>query len=144
MANATIYMQKHKGSCIPRFEPDILETKNYLENQIVEFKPKKIGAKKMRSLIQMGLYRSLVAQIYYHMFVFINPVDLNEWIKLKLGYVDSVIYIDGKQHMKTGSLAFDSMDHARFCIFVDKAIPFIADLVGVTEEELLKNKDTAL
>lgn len=143
-AKTTIYMQKHNGRWLPHFDADILETKNYSENQVVEFKPKKIGAKKMRSLTQLALYWVLIGIVFDNTILFDSREQLSEYVKLKMKYIESIIYIDGKEHIITGSLAIDKMDHAKFCAFFDEAKPFMADMLGIIEEKLLNNRDAAI
>ncbi len=52
----TIKMQRDGGHWTPVFDEDKKESKEYMEKQIVEFKPKTVGVKKLRSIKQLGTY----------------------------------------------------------------------------------------
>jgi len=107
---------------------------NLIDNQVIEIKFKKVGAKKLRSLRQLAYYWVCIDIVFENTVMFMNEEELSEYIKLKIGYIESVIYIDGHQHMKTGSISIDKMEHFAMCGYMDKALDVMSEIIGVDIE----------
>ena len=137
----TLFLQKQNGTWHPHSEEDKIESMNYKENQVVGFQVVKDGAKKLRSLQQHRMYWGLIETVFSNTEKFKSEIQLSEYVKLKAGHVDSVVFIDGKEHIVTASISFDKMNHAKACLFINKSIEILAEVLGVEEFELLNNYD---
>lgn len=69
--------------------------------------------------------------------------QINEWVKIKLGYVDYIIKHEGRSLVKTRSISFESMDQIKFKIFYDRAIKVLCERLGVDVEDLLNHREQA-
>ena len=135
-----ILMQKN-GSYWKPYEPEsILESRNYVDNQVCEFSIKKAGAKKLRSLQQHGLYWGCITCLIRHEVRGIKSKKaMAELVKIEADQIDSIIIVNGKPNIVTKSESFDKMNHAESVDFINTVLPVMADLLCVTEEQLIEN-----
>lgn len=61
---------------------------------------------------------------------------VDEYCKIKAGYVDYRIVIDGVVNIKTKSISFAKSDEYQFADYYDRAVQIMAELLGVTVDEL--------
>ena len=64
--------------------------------------------------------------------------QLVEWLKIRLGYVDEIMFHDGSMMTKVSSISFASMGQDEFQKFFNLALYVIAtEVVPISREELL-------
>ncbi len=68
---------------------------------------------------------------------------VSEWVKIKLGYVDYKMEVDGQVFIVTRSIAFESMDQIKFKLFYDRAVKLLCERLGIDVESLLDAKGQA-
>lgn len=68
-----------------------------------------------------------------------NKDKVAEQVKIKLQHIKSYIVVDNAVHIVTGSISYAEMKHLEACRFFDRAWPIMADKIGITVDELLKN-----
>lgn len=69
---------------------------------------------------------------------------VKKWLLHKLGYVDIWFDPDGSMHIETQSIAFESMEQAKFSRFMDAAIPLMAERVGAAPADLRRRFEELL
>ena len=62
---------------------------------------------------------------------------VKEWLMVKLNYVDLLFLPDGKTKIKAKSIAFESMEQARFAEFFEVAIPTVAELLDSSPKDVI-------
>jgi len=135
-----ILMQKQGPNWKPYGESSILESRNYIDNQVCQFLLKKAGAKKLRSIEQHGLYWGCITCLIRHeIYGITSKKAMAELVKIKAEQIDSIIIVNGKPNIVTKSESFDKMNHAESVDFMNSVIPVMADMLGVTEEQLIEN-----
>ena len=135
-----ILMQKIGPHWRPYDEDSKLESRGYVDNQVCEFSVKKAGAKKLRSIQQHGLYWGCITCLIRHEVRGITSKKaMAELVKIEADQIDSIIIINGKPNIVTKSESFDKMNHAESVDFMNAVIPVTADMLCVTEEQLIEN-----
>jgi len=135
-----ILMQKQGVNWKPYDEGSKLESRNYMDNQVCEFSIKNAGAKKLRSIQQHGLYWGCITCLVRHEIRGITSKKaMAELVKIEADQIDSIIIINGKPNIVTKSESFDKMNHAESVDFINAVIPVMADMLGVTPEQLIEN-----
>jgi len=68
-----------------------------------------------------------------------NKDKVAEQVKIALQHIKSYIVVGNNVHIVTGSISYADMKHLEACRFFDRAWPIMADKIGITVDELLKN-----
>lgn len=63
---------------------------------------------------------------------------VKEWLMKKIGYVDMLWLPDGSIALKAQSIAFESMEQAKFAELFQAAIPRISELLGAAPKDVIK------
>jgi Protein of unknown function (DUF1367) len=68
---------------------------------------------------------------------------LHDWIKMRLGLVDLVLYHDGSSRVVPRSTAFNAMDETSFRDYLDRALKLIEEeiLPGVSIQDLIRHAE---
>ena len=132
MSVGTVYVRRSGDKLVPITEWD---REQILE--IPEGKDLSIKVSRTRSARQHRLFWSLMQIVVDNHPVYLRPEQLVEWLKLRLGYVEEVMFHNGEMMTKLSSISFSSMGQAEFQEFFNKALYVIATEVSQTSEESL-------
>lgn len=116
--------------------------KQYKPNQIL--RAKITGAEKPRSYEQLKLYWACCKTVADNHPQDLNKDDIDFQVKIKVAkHNPSMIKRfqadKGVVFMEPISIAFANMKHLEACRFFDLAFPIMAEMIGITTEELLQN-----
>ncbi len=135
-----ITFQKRGGVAVPFLEDDAEKWAEFRENQLTRHKVS--GTTKERSYQQLKMLHACLK------IVSSNTEDKN-WntpekaklsLKVALHFIDPGVVIVDKQgnvHFRYRSFGYDDLQHMEANKVFDRAFPILADVIGITEEELL-------
>ena len=135
----TILMQKQNNCWRPYDDDDVLESRLYAENQVCAFRPKTVGVKKLRSYQQLKMCKKLIQIAFDNTDTYKTLLGMSENIKVKLGFIEEIVYIDGVPNFKTKSLSYDKTSTKEANDFTEELIPFVANMLGITCKKLKEN-----
>ena len=76
---------------------------------------------------------------------YIRGEQLVEWLKVRLGYVDEIMFHDGSMMTKVSSISFTSMGQDEFQKFFNLALHvIITEVVPVSREQLLDQLEAVM
>ena len=140
-----IFSQKTAdGHFVPHSPEDKEKASEFKENQIVRMKL--YGVQKERSYLQLQMLMAVLGKVA-------ENTENQNWntkdkaklsLKVALNYVDDGVLIVDKQgniHVQYRSFSYKDLRHMEACKLFDRAWPILADVIGVTVEELLENTD---
>lgn len=134
-----IAFQKRGGVPVPYLPDDEAAWAEFKENQIT--KHKVTGCAKERSWDQLKKLHACIKKV-------VDNTEHKNWsslekaklsLKVALNYYDpGVIIVDkqGNVHMRYRSFGYEDLGHMEACKLFDRAWPILADVIGVTVEEL--------
>jgi len=102
---------------------------------VPEGKDLSIKLSRTRSARQHRLFWSLMQIVVDNHPYYLRPEQLVEWLKLRLGYVEEIMFHNGEMMTKLSSISFTSMGQIEFQEFFNKALYVIATEVALTSEE---------
>jgi len=145
MSKLEIAMQKKtlidvSGTAIEVFIPideDEDKAKEFQENQILDCDVK--GEITPRNLAQIRLYWVLCGKVSDNT-GFTKKEDVHEYIKIKLGHTETLYDQSGEPKYRTKSISFRRMKQKKFEQYMSAAVPLMADILNVTEEELTESQ----
>ena len=135
-----ISFQKKNGIPVPFLPEDQEKWDEYKENQITKHKVS--GYRKQRSWQQLKLLHVCLIKVS-------ENTDLRYWntlkkakhsLKVELHYIDpsaTIVDRQGNIHFKYRSFGYDDLAHMDACKLFDRAWPILAEVIGVSVEELL-------
>lgn len=99
-----------------------------------------------RSGRQHRLYWALLQKVVENSDHYASPDALSIWLKIRLGYVDDVVFHDGTVHYQTKSLAFHKMDQGEFNLFFNRVVDVLVTevLPGINRGELMHSVEEML
>ncbi len=139
-----IAFQKRKGSLVPFTDEDLNKLSEFKENQILRCKVS--GARKERSWQQLKMLHACLKLVA-------SNTENASWntvekaklsLKVALNYiVDGVIIVDkqGNVHFQYRSFGYDDLAHMEANKLFDRSWPILASIIGITEDELLKESE---
>lgn len=86
-----------------------------------------ITTKQRRSLPQLRTYFAMLAYVNKATEAYPTVENLNEALKMHLGYVTTVRRFDGEEVTMADSIAFAAMDQAAFKVFFDQAVKALTE-----------------
>ena len=136
-----IYMQKKLGILRPYGEDDRMKLAGYYDNEKLEVKIKTMSARKQRSLTQLNYYWLLCGKVAENMTDpnWNDKKKVDKQCRVHCGLIDhdrTIVRPDGEVIVDYLSIAMDNMNHIEACNYFDCAIPYMAEVLGCTEEEL--------
>lgn len=141
-----IAFQKIGGVPVPFTGDDFDKWSEFKENQITRHKV--VGVKKERSWNQLKMLHACLKLVA-------SNTDSKNWntvekaklsLKVALNFYDEgVIVVDkqGNVHMKYRSFGYESLPHMEANKLFDRAWPYLAGVIGVSVEELLRESEGA-
>ena len=138
-----VTVQYVNGALMPYSAEDAETLKAFKPNQPLRAKLQ--GTTKGRSLEQLRLFWVCCQVVADNSDGedFDNKDQVANYVKRKLLFYDkdkSIVY-DGVTVIHWRSISFDNLAHMEACNFFDRAFPVLADLIGVTVDELLDNAE---
>jgi hypothetical protein len=137
----TITFQKRNGVPVPYLPDDELAWSEYRENQITTHKVS--GTTKERSWNQLKMLHACLKKVSenteHRNWNSVEKAKLS--LKVALNYHDpGVIIVDnqGNVHMKYRSFGYEDLGHMEANKLFDRSFPILADVLGITVEELLR------
>lgn len=99
-----------------------------------------------RSAKQHRLFWALMQKTVDNHPYYLRPEQLVEWLKIRLGYVEEIMFHDGKIMTKVSSISFAAMGQDQFRKFFDLAVHIIVTevLTGIHEDDLLREIEAML
>jgi len=134
-----IRFQKRNGVPVPFTDEDAEKWSEFKENQVTQHKV--TGSRKQRSWQQLKLHACLktVAENTENP-NWNTPEKAKFSLKIALDYINSdAIVVDnrGNVHMQYRSFGYDDLGHMEACKLFERAWPILADVIGVSVDELL-------
>lgn len=139
--SAEIAFQKRNGVPVPFTDEDMAKWAEYRENQIT--KHKVVGVKKERSYQQLKMLHACLKLVS-------ENTEKPNWntvekaklsLKVQLHYVvDGVVIVDkqGSVHFQYRSFGYNDLQHMEACRLFERAWVILADVIGVSVDELLQ------
>ena len=140
-----IAFQKRGGVPVPFTDEDAAKWEEYKENQITRHRV--AGVKKERSWQQLKMLHACLKLVA-------SNTESKNWNKLEKAklslkvalnfYDEGVVVVDkqGNVHMKYRSFGYESLPHMEANKLFDRAWPYLAGVIGVTVEELLRESES--
>lgn len=131
---------KKSGGLFPVAPSDIDKLNKYANGEIIE-----VSHRKARFYPLLQKYWALCNMIAQNAkahsdFDCLNTRELvSEYIKLKVGHIDSRIVIRDHVHIITKSISYSAMDQDEFSEFFNKAVDVMSALSGIPVPDLLLN-----
>ena len=140
-SQSTLIMRRHGDKLAPVTEWD---RERLLE--IPEGKDLSIRFSRTRSPKQHRLFWALMQKVVDNHPYYMRPEQLVEWLKIRLGYVEDVMFHDGKLLTKVSSISFASMGQDEFQKFFNLAVQIIVTEVipGTSVEDLIREVEAML
>ena len=136
----TLIMRRHGDKLSPVTEWD---RERLLE--IPEGKDLSVKLSRSRSSKQHRLFWALMQIVVDNHAYYLRPEQLVEWLKVRLGYVDEVMFHDGRLLTKVSSISFASMGQDEFQKFFNLALYVIlTEVAPMGREQLLHEIEAVL
>lgn len=137
-----IAVQKRDKTLVPFSQEDLDALSEYNENQVL--RAKLYGAEKPRSYQQLKLYWACCRTVAENL-EDTRETDVDFAVKIKvakshLGMIKRFKLVDGVVYMEPISIAYTNMKHLEACDYFKLAWPIMAEMIGVTKDELLANQ----
>ena len=112
---------------------------------VPEGKDLSIKISRTRSARQHRLFWALMQIVVDNHPFYIRGEQLVEWLKVRLGYVDEIMFHDGSMMTKVSSISFTSMGQDEFQKFFNLALHvIITEVVPVSREQLLDQLEAVM
>ena len=112
---------------------------------VPEGKDLSIKLTRTRSAKQHRLFWSLMQIVVDNHPYYLRPEQMVEWLKLRLGYVEEVMFHNGDMMTKLSSISFSSMGQSEFQDFFNKSLYVITtEITPISRQELISELETIL
>ena len=112
---------------------------------VPEGKDLSIKLTRTRSAKQHRLFWSLMQIVVDNHPYYLRPEQMVEWLKLRLGYVEEVMFNNGDMMTKLSSISFSSMGQSEFQDFFNKSLYVITtEVTPISRQELISELETIL
>lgn len=141
MSSDTIIMRRSGDRLVPVAE---WERERLLE--IPEGRDLTVKITRTRSARQHRLFWALMQLVVINHPYYVRAEQLVEWLKIRLGYVEEVMFHDGQMLTKVSSISFGTMGQDAFQKFFNMALDVVTTevLAGTSREDLLKELEEML
>lgn len=141
MSSDTIIMRRSGDRLVPVAE---WERERLLE--IPEGRDLTVKITRTRSARQHRLFWALMQLVVINHPYYVRAEQLVEWLKIRLGYVEEVMFHDGQMLTKVSSISFGTMGQDAFQKFFNMALDIVTTevLAGTSKEDLLKELEEML
>lgn len=139
-----IICQVNNGVLTPHAPEDMETLKlNYKQFQLLRVKTYEIGAKKERSVTQLGLLHACFKLVADNAPTpqLNTPEKVKFACKVHTDFRDPEIVfvrLDGTVQFKYRSFAFAELDHMEACNVIERCFEYMAELLKISKEELIK------
>jgi hypothetical protein len=136
-----VALQKRGKTLVPFSEEDLEALREYKENQVL--RAKLSGAEKPRSYQQLKMYWSCCRTVAENL-EGVTKDDVDFEVKIQVAkkhpsMIRRFHSVQGVVYMEPISIAFHNMKHLEANNFFNQAWPIMAQMIGVTTDELLAN-----
>ena len=140
-ASDSIIMRRHGDKLVPVAE---WERERLLE--IPEGRDLTVKITRTRSARQHRLFWALMQLVVINHPYYVRAEQLVEWLKIRLGYVEEVMFHDGQMLTKVSSISFGTMGQDAFQKFFNMALDIVTTevLAGTSRDDLLKELEEML
>lgn len=106
----------------------------------------KLTSAKPRSVQQNKFYWALLGKVVENQRHYRRSEQLHIWIKVRLGYVEEMVFHDNRTATKVSSTAFDKMDNHDFRQYMDAAIDVLVTEIipGLKRTALIREVENML
>ena len=141
MSSDTIIMRRSGDRLVPVAE---WERERLLD--IPEGRDLTVKITRTRSARQHRLFWALMQLVVINHPYYVRAEQLVEWLKIRLGYVEEVMFHDGQMLTKVSSISFGTMGQDAFQKFFNMALDVVTNevLAGTSRDELLKELEEML
>ena len=112
---------------------------------VPEGKDLSIKISRTRSAKQHRLFWALMQIVVDNHPFYIRGEQLVEWLKIRLGYVDEIMFHDGNMMTKVSSISFTSMGQDDFQKFFNLALHvIITEVMPISKDQLLSQLEAMI
>jgi hypothetical protein len=112
---------------------------------IPEGKDLSIKLSRTRSAKQHRLFWSMMQIVVDNHPYYLRPEQVVEWLKLRLGYVEEIMFHNGDILTKLSSISFSSMGQSEFQDFFNKSLyVIVTEVIPISRQELIDELETIL
>lgn len=141
MSSDAIIMRRHGDKLVP-----VAEWERERLMEIPEGRDLTVKVSRTRSPKQHRLFWALMQLVVKNHPYYVRAEQLVEWLKVRLGYVEEVMFHDGQLLTKVSSISFGTMGQDEFQKFFNLALDVITVevLPGTDREDLLRELEQML
>ena len=138
--SVAIHVRRSGDKLVPITEWDLEQLLD-----VPEGKDLSIKLTRTRSAKQHRLFWSLMQIVVDNHPYYLRPEQMVEWLKLRLGYVEEVMFHNGDMMTKLSSISFSSMGQSEFQDFFNKSLYVITtEITPISRQELISELETIL
>ena len=113
--------------------------------EIPEGRDLTVKVSRTRSAKQHRLFWALMQIVVDNHIYYLRGEQLVEWLKVRLGYVDEIMFHDGSMLTKVSSISFASMGQDDFQKFFNLALyVIITEVVPISREQLINELEAKI
>jgi len=141
MSSDTVIMRRSGDRLVP-----VAEWERERLMEIPEGRDLTVKITRTRSAKQHRLFWALMQKSVENHPYYVRGEQLVEWLKIRLGYVEEVMFHDGQMLTKVSSISFGSMGQDAFQKFFNMALDVITGevLPGTDREDLIREVEKML
>ena len=141
MSSDTVIMRRHGDRLVP-----VAEWERERLMEIPEGRDLTVKITRTRSAKQHRLFWALMQKVVDNHPYYVRAEQLVEWMKIRLGYVEEIMFHDGQMLTKVSSISFGSMGQDAFQKFFNMALDVITTevLPETNKEELIREVEQML
>ena len=141
MSSDTVIMRRHGDRLVP-----VAEWERERLMEIPEGRDLTVKITRTRSAKQHRLFWALMQKVVDNHPYYVRAEQLVEWMKIRLGYVEEIMFHDGQMLTKVSSISFGSMGQDAFQKFFNMALDVITTevLPETNKEDLIREVEQML
>ena len=141
MSSDTVIMRRHGDRLVP-----VAEWERERLMEIPEGRDLTVKITRTRSAKQHRLFWALMQKVVDNHPYYVRAEQLVEWMKIRLGYVEEIMFHDGQMLTKVSSISFGSMGQDAFQKFFNMALDVITTevLPETNKEDLIREGEQML
>ena len=141
MSSDTVIMRRHGDCLVP-----VAEWERERLMEIPEGRDLTVKITRTRSAKQHRLFWALMQKVVDNHPYYVRAEQLVEWMKIRLGYVEEIMFHDGQMLTKVSSISFGSMGQDAFQKFFNMALDVITTevLPETNKEDLIREVEQML
>ena len=140
MSSDTVIMRRHGDRLVP-----VAEWERERLMEIPEGRDLTVKITRTRSARQHRLFWALMQLVVKNHPYYLRAEQLVEWLKIRLGYVEEVMFHDGQMLTKVSSISFGSMGQDEFQSFFNLVVDVLTtEVIPGTDRDALISEVEAM